>query len=278
MKTFDSNTIDHVDWMAGTVLSDFYAPLSDAGRERMERVERDSKDLNLLHLMYSIERDAGAPGIVDAYEIVRTDIARRVAADMKASHEAGDFSDLDKHHQFDPSIAFNPDLYAVPKEEREKPQVSAPRESIYDEAFSKPVISAETAHELGRIGAKLTGDADISGERDYVRAVGDVSLPVDRLERIERQKGLSTDTEAKASYDVVAVDWGTRLSVHIRDGIESGHLDANRLSDREKALVADPHAAQPAAAERAKGKPPIMGKGPDSDMPVMGTRNRGAER
>lgn len=278
MKTFDSNTIDHVDWMAGTVLSDFYVPLDDAGRERMGRVERDGTDLNHMHSMSNIERDAGAPGIVEAYEVVRTDIARRVAADMKASNEAGDFPELAKHPQFDTAIAFDPDVHAIPESERRKPQVMAPMETMYDEIFSKAPISPETAHELGRIGAKLTGIAEISGSRDFVRAVNDVQLPVDRLQRIERQKGLSTDPEAKPFYDVVAVDLGTRLAFHLKNGIDKGHLDGGLLTGKERTLVADPHAPQMPGMDRPRGRPPISSKGPDDGIPVMATRSIDAGR
>lgn len=286
MKTFDNNIIDEIDWFAGTLLTDFQEPKDAAGRERMERLERDGKDLNHTYAEHGVGRDASTPGVLEAYDVVRTDIARRMSVDMKTSNDAGEFPELRKHPQFDSSVSFDPDSYATPMEERYRDSLGDSQPSRFDEAFARKPLTVETARELVNIGEKLTKDAPKSGKKDYVRALNDVTLPIDRLERILNQKDLSTDPEAKASYDIVAIDKATRLSVIMADVLDRGHLDASRLTKRESALIANPHEPQPAEGrgvrDQAKtipaGRPPITSKGPDSDLPMIDHRNRGTGR
>lgn len=278
MKPLSQDIIDNIDWFAGTMVSDFYQPKDQAGRDRMERVELNGKDLNLLMPNRDVRREASAPGSEEAYPIVLTDIAMRISADLAASEKAGDFPNLSKHPQFDPSIPLDPQTY---NDEPDRPfsNLTSRLATPYDAAYEKGVVSPEVANRLAEAANRAFPDGKEGREKGDRLLDNRILLFADRVERVERQRGLSTDPEAAKAYDVVASDYGTRLAVALRNGLEAGRVHPSRLTRDDFAIIENPHAPLPkglmaqAGALAADGAKQTSSKGPEeapTQMPAKG--------
>lgn len=284
MKPLSKDTIDEIDWFASEMVTDFYEPKDQAGRDRMARVDQNGTDLN--HLMNSLDmrRESAAPGAEEAYAIVSTDIALRISADLAASHEAGEFPGL-ASSQFDPSVSLDPRRYEDLSPYEPSRSTLPPLETPYDAAFAEGVVSPETASRLAEAAARAFPDQTIAPGRMQDQQIDNRILMFShRVERLDRQRSLSTDPETRASYDVVASDLGTRLAVSLKNGLEAGRVHPSRLTREDFAIIENPFAppakgllAQ-ATALSNEGAAAAITKGPAENAAMAAPRSKGAER
>lgn len=279
MKPLAKDIIDYIDSYSGTVLSDFYVPQGRDGADRMARVEANSRDLNLIMPMSDFRREDAARGTEEAFAVVLTDVAMRISADLVASRDAGDLPDLDRHPQFDHDIAFDPQRYNDREPDREP--ASWRVETPYDGAFREGAVPAANAVRLAEVAERAFPDGR-EGKGPGDRLLDNrILLFADRIERVERQRGLSTDPEAAGAYDVVASDYATRLAVSLRNGLEAGRVHPSRLTPEDLALVQDPRALPDKGLSAQAGLLPpvragVAAKGP-KEAPAAAA-DRGVER
>lgn len=282
MKPLSKDTIDEIDWFASSMVTDFYEPKDQAGQDRMARVDQNGADLNHLMNDRDMRRESAAPGAEEAYAIVSTDIALRISADLAASHAAGEFPKL-ASSQFDPSVSLDPRRYEDLSPYEPSRSTLPPLETPYDAAFGKGVVSPDVASRLAQTAARAFPDDVIAPGRMRDQQIDNrILMFAHRVERLDRQRSLSTEPEAKASYDVVASDLGTRLAVSLKNGLEAGRVHPSRLTREDFALIENAFAppskglmAQ-AGALAADGVKPTASKGPE-EAPVQAP-SKGVER
>lgn len=281
MKPLSRDIIDEIDSFASTMVTDFYRPKDQAGRDRMERVDRNGTDLNLLMPNGDLRREAAAPGAEEAYSVVLTDIAMRISADLVASDKAGEFPDLSKHPQFDSSIPLNPQMFND-HGDRPASNLTSRLETPYDAAFDKGAVSPEVAVRLAEAANRAFPDGKEGRGKGDRLLDNRILLFADRVERVERQRGLSTDPEAARAYDVVASDYGTKLAVSLKNGLEAGRVHPSRLTREDFAVIENPLAPLPkglmaqAGALAVDGAKPTSSKGPEEAPMQM--HGKGLER
>jgi hypothetical protein len=280
MKPLSKDIIDNIDWFAGSMVTDFYEPKDQAGRDRMERVDSNGTDLNLIMNNGDLRREAAAPGAEEAYSVVLTDIAMRISSDLAASHQAGEFPKLARS-EFDPSIPLDPQAYND-HEDGPRSNLTSRLETPYDAAFEKGAVSPEVAVRLAEAANRAFPDGKEGRGKGDRLLDNRILLFADRVERVERQRGLSTDPEAAKAYDVVASDYGTKLAVSLKNGLEAGRVHPSRLTREDFAVIDNPLAplqkglmAQ-AGALAPDGVKPTGSKGPE-EAPVH-VPGRGVER
>ncbi len=237
MKTLDASTVAEIDWFAGSMLGGVLQPRDQVGIDRRNRLEANSADLNLLTMDVDPRHGPVAPGLEQAYAIVSTDIAMRVSADLVAADRAGELPGL-AASQIDPGVAFDPWNADTPVGKATVPLATDPTRERPDASAPVP---AGNATRLAQATRRAFPEAVRESETPQTRrAATRLVTFADRIERTDRQRGMSTDPDAKAAYDVVSSDLGARLAIALKDGLEGGSIHPSRLTKEDFAVISDP--------------------------------------
>lgn len=290
----DSETIGAVDAIASALINDYWTPSGKKGHALLERVDANAYDLNLLDPYSLRPEQPRLAGRENAYEVVLSDVAMRVSADLVEANRLGQFGDLGQK-TIDPSIAFDPVRFDLSEEEKASKAREAARyaqSALYlrgappPSLFDRGPITPETASKLAKIGERLVSQQQFrrNSTPETSRAHSETVLYSDRIRRIERQRDLSTDPAARPAYDLVAADLGIRLADTLRQADERHLIKRDALTLDERRMLVDPHgigarglAAQAqevgAAGARVTAKGPVLEETPG--IPAMKV---GAER
>jgi len=293
MIVLSPEIISTVDSHALAYAQDHWNPTTPKSTEDRARLELVATDLNLLDQPTIGPNTPALEGRDEAMYAVLSDLAIKASELMKSAPK----SDLHGMRLVDPSIALDPVGFDYTPEEKADDMRrraaeradslrfhGAPDPSLHD----RGPIRNESADRVSEAAARILETA-LWKNNDKHRIFHDVSMRVDRLQRLERNREDVTDPELRAAYDLLHNDHAIKVAGHIVDAVKQGDIRSRDVDSDDMRLMRDPHnpsrsgglamqaarlALQPTGPEP---KNPIVSKGPlEAEAPAPMTRS--AER